>query len=452
MEIKTLAQILEESADKPNKSGSRSRNERSKKQKQSQQNKSRQHQSKSWAERASAHGFAAPENPNDTQSFNPDDTTSSNNHFAGTAHLEQSQSRDTSNSRKARTEAFKQYKSEREDADDHLFFEKHVSASAELGSKQHRQSDNNSVNNSLEDNEKSRKKRKKKKQFHPASPYKPKIKSTEPIKEPDPNSIRSILAQVKAEQSQNTEAENSSFDDSASSNTQDANQANSLSDNWSSNQFTQVSQNEMHEDTHTVSAIDNLPAALRAYLKTPEQRQAEIEAIKANSRLRWLAFYYLSRREHSAGELRQKLIDKEQDPAKVDELLQEFAEKGYQSDYRTALMLIREGIRKGRGRLRIKNDFYKRKVALPSNIDELIDMATEDNAEFVDVVSDNELVDGVDWLRLAVEARVKKYGDEIPTDQKAKARQLRFLQYRGFKPDICFGAINHNLETLDERF
>nr|WP_241878549.1 hypothetical protein [Psychrobacter sp. PraFG1]UNK05062.1 hypothetical protein MN210_13690 [Psychrobacter sp. PraFG1] len=62
--------------------------------------------------------------------------------------------------------------------------------------------------------------------------------------------------------------------------------------------------------------IDNLPAALKAYLRTPEQRQAEKEEIKAESRLRWLAFYYLSRREHSAGELRQKLLDKEQDPKK----------------------------------------------------------------------------------------------------------------------------------------
>nr|WP_241879744.1 regulatory protein RecX [Psychrobacter sp. PraFG1]UNK06593.1 recombination regulator RecX [Psychrobacter sp. PraFG1] len=136
----------------------------------------------------------------------------------------------------------------------------------------------------------------------------------------------------------------------------------------------------------------------------------------------------------------------------MEALLQEFKDKGYQSDHRTALMLIREGIRKGRGRVRIKNDFYKRKVEVPANIDELIDMAMADNEEFVDVLSDNTLVECVDWLRLAVEARVKKYGDEIPTDQKIKARQLRFLQYRGFKPGICFEAIKYNLQTLDERF
>lgn len=269
-------------------------------------------------------------------------------------------------------------------------------------------------------------KRKKKKQFHPASPYQPQINSNEPINEVDPNSIKNLLAQVRNE---TDDSEIHSADDHSTS-------------------------DDPHVTTGSDAAasLDNLPSALKAYLKTPEQRQAEKEEIKANSRLRWLAFYYLSRREHSAGELRQKLLDKEQDPDKIEELLQEFAEKGYQSDHRTALMLIREGIRKGRGRLRIKNDFYKRKVAVPSNIDELIDMATEDNEEFVDVLSDNDLVEGVDWLRLAVEARVKKYGNEIPTDQKIKARQLRFLQYRGFKPDICFQAINHNLQSLEDRF
>ncbi|PNK61187.1 regulatory protein RecX [Psychrobacter sp. FDAARGOS_221] len=282
-----------------------------------------------------------------------------------------------------------------------------------------------------------RRKSKRKKQFHPASPYQPKIELTEPVKEVDPNSIKSLLAQVKAE----AEAEQNAELDSTIS---------SESESQPTTASSSVDNNST--DSSVDNSIDNLPQALKAYLKTPEQREAEKEAIKAESRLRWLAFYYLSRREHSAQELKDKLIAKDQDPERIDALLEEFREKGYQSDYRTAIMLIREGIRKRYGRVRIKNDFYKRKVDMPTNIDELIDMAMDDNKAFVDVVSDNDLVEGVDWLRLAVEARVKKYGDEIPTDQKIKARQLRFLQYRGFKPNICFEAIKYNLQTLDERF
>ena len=164
-----------------------------------------------------------------------------------------------------------------------------------------------------------------------------------------------------------------------------------------------------------------------------------------------MAFYYLSRREHARGELRQKLLDKDQDPQKVEALLDEFAEKGYQSDWRTAMMLIREGMRKGRGRERIRQDFYKRKLEVPSNIDELIDMASSESDEFADFIDEDAPEEGVDWLRLAVEARVRKYGAALPESQKEKARQLRFLQYRGFKSGICFEALKYDLDTLEER-
>ncbi|MDN5566531.1 MAG: recombination regulator RecX [Psychrobacter sp.] len=264
---------------------------------------------------------------------------------------------------------------------------------------------------------------KKKKRFHPAATFIAELTDAPVYTPPESQSIKQMLAEVKSytEHSQNSDSDSDS-DEQTKSNT-DANS-------------------------------DNIPSALKAYLRTPEQKQAELDAIKSESRLRWLAFYYLSRREYGRAELKQKLIDKEQDPDSINALLDEFEEKGYQSDYRTTLMLIRENIRKGRGRGRIKQEFYKKKLAMPSNIDELIDMANTESEEFSEFVDDNEdsLVDGVDWLKLAVTARIKKYGDSIPTEQKEKAKQLRFLQYRGFKADVCFAALNYTLDNLDERF
>lgn len=396
MKIKTLAQIL---AENPSTSeGSSKKSQRDSKP--SKTNK------KPWATKAAAQGFAASDSSTKAR-FKKNQAKQSDNQSGSdidTDSIPQSRSKYSENrtSNRSNTESDGHY------FEDSEFFDAAI----------------NGLNKAddAESTTQPKKRRKKKKTFHPASPYQPKIDIDEPIKEVDPNSIKSLLAQVKAEGEQREESLANNIDIDASHSNADA------------------------------SSIDNLPSALKAYLRTPEERQAEVETIKANSRLRWLAFYYLSRREHSAGELRQKLLDKEQDPAKIDELLEEFSEKGYQSDYRTALMLIREGIRKRRGRVRIKNDFYKRKVDMPANIDELIDMAMEENEAFVDVVSENTLVEGVDWLRLAVEARVKKYGDAIPSEQKDKAKQLRFLQYRGFKPNICFEAINHNLDTLDDRF
>ena len=279
--------------------------------------------------------------------------------------------------------------------------------------------------------------KKRKKRFHPAATFIAKPSDTPTYTPPKSQSIQQMLAEVKrnvhqTDSSDTLEEEGSKEDDRHSSPLKPKDDIDHL----------------------TASEIDNLPSALKSYLRTPQQKQAEIDAIKAESRLRWLAFYYLSRREYGKAELKQKLIDKEQDPDKIDALLDEFEDKGYQSDYRTTLMLIRENIRKGRGRGRIKQEFYKKKITMPSNIDELIEMANSESEEFSEFIdeSTDSLVEGIDWLKLAVEARIKKYGNDIPVDQKDKAKQLRFLQYRGFKSDVCFNALNYNLDSLDERF
>lgn len=286
------------------------------------------------------------------------------------------------------------------------------------------------------------KSKKRKKCFHPAAAFTAEPADVPIYQPPAAQSIREMLAEVKHAVHDNkacSTATNDTGVDSHLINSIQAFESNTTYDSEISDQNSQ---------------IDNLPAALKAYLRTPEQRQAEVDAIKAESRLRWLAFYYLSRREYGKAELRQKLLDKEQEADKIDALLDEFEEKGYQSDYRTTLMLIRENIRKGRGRGRIKQEFYRKKIDMPDNIDELIDMANAESdefSEFIDNSADN-LVEGIDWLKLAVSARTRKYGDTIPVEQKDKAKQLRFLQYRGFNSDICFEALNYTLDTLNERF
>lgn len=283
------------------------------------------------------------------------------------------------------------------------------------------------------------KSKKRKKRFHPAAHFTAEPSDVPAYQPPEAQSIKEMLAEIKS--NIHGDADDSVFVIDVDLYTESAKPS-----------FEPTATND--DTAKSDSPLDNLPAALKAYLRTPEQRQADIDAIKAESRLRWLAFYYLSRREYGKAELKQKLLDKEQDPKQIDALLDEFAEKGYQSDYRTTLMLIRENIRKGRGRGRIKQEFYHKKIAMPSNIDELIDMANNESDEFSEFVEDSAdtLIDGVDWLKLAVVARTKKYGDDIPIEQKDKARQLRFLQYRGFNTDICFAALNYTLDTLDERF
>jgi len=43
--------------------------------------------------------------------------------------------------------------------------------------------------------------------------------------------------------------------------------------------------------------------------------------------------------------------------------------------------------------------------------------------------------EGPDWHAVAREVRQRKFGAEVPRDWPSRARQMRFLQYRGFSND-----------------
>ena len=215
---------------------------------------------------------------------------------------------------------------------------------------------------------------------------------------------------------------------------------------------------------------DNKPSTVDLLLKDDGQTVLDDNSLKLLSQvgieklhipdretryLRWLAFYYLSKKELSRHELKTKLIAKDCDPQAVDELLDEFVQKGYQSDTRFATMLVRETVRKGRG-VRYLTDSLK-KAGLDvkdfGGMDELIAMSDVDSVADGTILDDDnkgdDRDDEINWLKLAVEARCKKYGNTIPKDPKEKARQLRFLQYRGFDADICFDALKMDLGDFE---
>lgn len=144
-------------------------------------------------------------------------------------------------------------------------------------------------------------------------------------------------------------------------------------------------------------------------------------------RLRSTAFALLAKREHSKQELKSKLLLYGASPEELEPLLAELTGNDYQSDERMAGMLVRANMRKGRGPARIQQELKKHHIEA--------ELAEED-------------IEQVNWLQQAIELRMRKFGEELPTEQKEKARQVRFLQYRGFDLDICFKAITRN--SLDD--
>lgn len=146
----------------------------------------------------------------------------------------------------------------------------------------------------------------------------------------------------------------------------------------------------------------------------------KVPRIPTGARLRQLAFAYLGRREYSKQMLIDKLTETGADVEDIQHLVNELADSCYQSDARMASMTVRSNLRRGRGQARIRQDLQKYSINPELAADEL---AT------------------TDWLQQAVQLRIKKFGVDLPTEAKEKARQFRFLQYRGFELDVCRQAI-----------
>ena len=131
----------------------------------------------------------------------------------------------------------------------------------------------------------------------------------------------------------------------------------------------------------------------------------------------------LARREHGRAELERKLIATGFSADVAADALQQLVEEGLQSDRRFVESFVQSRINQGKGPLRIHADLGQRGVD-PGLIDDVLGAA------------------GEDWFARARSAREKKFGRSQPTDFRDKARQMRFLQYRGFEPDQVQAAVS----------
>jgi regulatory protein len=132
----------------------------------------------------------------------------------------------------------------------------------------------------------------------------------------------------------------------------------------------------------------------------------------------------LARREHSQFELREKLAELGAESSVIDTILNEFSTENWQNDRRFTEAFIRYSARKGQGLLNIRQELKQRGITDKEMVEELL-------AEH-------------DWFDLAQQTRSKKFGEELPTERKEQARQLRFLQYRGFSSEQCWAAIQNH--------
>jgi regulatory protein len=137
--------------------------------------------------------------------------------------------------------------------------------------------------------------------------------------------------------------------------------------------------------------------------------------------LRERALRLLARREHSRAELVRKLGQAGFDGCDIQPLLDEFEEKRWLSDRRFAESYVADH-RARAGAAKLAFDLRQRGVA-----DNIIEAVLSDNRD-----SELERAQAV-WQ--------KKFGS-APADMTEKARQMRFLQSRGFGAEVIRRVIH----------
>src|SRR5579863_667982 len=139
------------------------------------------------------------------------------------------------------------------------------------------------------------------------------------------------------------------------------------------------------------------------------ERRAEPGAVRA------AAVTLLARRDFAHRELHEKLTSRGFDADAITAVLAELAAERLLDDERYAQNYVSFHARRGQGPVRIAADL--RRHGLP--------------AESIEAA----LGSGPDWHALARSARVARFGPKPPGSWAEKARQARFLQYRGFSSD-----------------
>jgi regulatory protein len=125
------------------------------------------------------------------------------------------------------------------------------------------------------------------------------------------------------------------------------------------------------------------------------------------------ALSLLSHREHSKKELATKLKTRGHEEKEVSATIERLEEINYLNDERFAEIFVRSRLSKPLGASRIQQELIQKGI----------------NSKLAKTaISEAD----ADWFELAKQLKERRFGEKISTDFKEKAKQSRYLQYRGF--------------------
>jgi len=142
--------------------------------------------------------------------------------------------------------------------------------------------------------------------------------------------------------------------------------------------------------------------------------------------LRERALKLLARREHSRAELARKLSAHAEDPAEVETVLDDCERRGWLSERRVVEQLVHA--RRSRfGARRIEHDLRQKGISGDAVAAALADLKSGE-------------------LEAAHEVWRRKFGGRLPRSPADRARQVRFLQGRGFELELILKVIKGSAE------
>jgi regulatory protein len=136
----------------------------------------------------------------------------------------------------------------------------------------------------------------------------------------------------------------------------------------------------------------------------------------------------LARREHSRLELTRKLAARGFPDDVITPALDALERSGALANARFTESFIRSRLARGQGPVRIRAELAERGVA------------AEQAAELLQGAD-------VDWRAAARDVRRKRFGAAPPRDFRERARQARFLQYRGFDAEHVRAALELDADS-----
>tara|TARA_R110000868_G_scaffold411409_1_gene703770 strand:- start:12277 stop:12741 length:465 start_codon:yes stop_codon:yes gene_type:complete len=142
---------------------------------------------------------------------------------------------------------------------------------------------------------------------------------------------------------------------------------------------------------------------------------------KLSHDIRFKAMNLLARREHSRYELQRKLLQREYPLDLIASELDKLEQENLLSDERYVEAYINMRKNRGFGPLRIKEELREKGVSA--------------------ILVDQYMSADIDWNTQARGVRERKFGEELPNDFPSCAKQMRFLQYRGYDAEQINQAI-----------